>query len=88
MGQDHWAQVATASSQIEAEMVRNLLTGEGIACLVQTSDAVAYLGVISPCRVLVREADLDRASAFLHAWDEATPEDPSETEYEDHENQD
>ncbi|HVC82492.1 MAG TPA: DUF2007 domain-containing protein [Chloroflexota bacterium] len=88
MGQDHWAQVATASSQMEAEMVRNLLTGEGIACLVQTSDAVAYLGVISPCRLLVRDADLDRATAFLRAWDEASPEIGHETEYENHDVQD
>jgi hypothetical protein len=73
---------------MEAEMVRNLLTGEGIACLVQTSDAVAYLGVISPCRLLVRDADLDRATEFLRAWDESIPELDHQTEYEDHDAQD
>ena len=88
MGQEHWSQVATASSQMEAEMVRNLLTGEGIACLVQTSDAVAYLGVISPCRLLVRDSDLDRAAAFLRDWDEATPEIEHEREHEGQYDQD
>jgi hypothetical protein len=82
MAQDHWMQVTNASTQIEAEMMRNLLTGEGIACLVQTSDAVAYLGVMSPCKLLVREADMDRASEFLHAWVEAVPE-TDEMEYVD-----
>lgn len=81
MAQDHWVQVTNASSQIEAEMVRNLLDGEGIASLVQTSDAVAYLGVISPCRVLVRQADLARASEFLHAWEEASPGDVHDHEF-------
>jgi hypothetical protein len=86
MARDHWMQVATASSQIEAEMMRNLLTGEGIACLVQTSDAVAYLGVISPCKLLVRDEDMGRASDFLHAWNEAAPETDHEMEYMDQEN--
>ena len=76
-------QVTNASSQIEAEMMRNLLTGEGIACLVRTSDAVAYLGVMSPCKLLVREADVERASDFLHAWVEALPETDHELEYVD-----
>lgn len=74
MQQDHWMQVATTSSQVEAEMLRDLLGSEGIASLVQTSDAVAYLGVISPCRILVRQFDADRASAFLHAWEVGTSE--------------
>lgn len=66
---DQWTQVASTSSQLEAEMMRDLLVGEGIATLVQTSDAAAYLGVISPSKLLVRRADLDRAAAFLHAWE-------------------
>ena len=51
---EQWIQVATAPSQVEAEMLRDLLVGEGIASLVQTNDASAYLGVISMCRLLVR----------------------------------
>jgi Putative prokaryotic signal transducing protein len=70
---DRWTQVATTSSQVEAEMLRDLLVGEGIGSLVQTNDAAAYLGVISQCRVLVREDDLDRAAAFLDAWEASSP---------------
>lgn len=54
-------------------MLRDLLVGEGIASLVQTNDAAAYLGVISQCRVLVREDDRDRAAAFLDAWETSSP---------------
>lgn len=72
--EERWTQVATASSQVEAEMLRDLLLGEGIASRVQTNDASAYLGVISMCRLLVREPDVDRAAAFLDAWETGTPE--------------
>lgn len=70
---DHWIQAATASSQVEAEMLRDLLVGEGIASLVQTNDASAYLGVISQCRLMVRQTDADRAAAFLDAWESGSP---------------
>lgn len=74
MAQDgQWTQVATAPSQVEAEMLRDLLLGEGIASMVQTNDASAYLGVISTCRLLVRRPDVDRAAAFLDAWETGTP---------------
>jgi hypothetical protein len=82
--EEHWAQVATASSQMEAEMLRDLLLGEGIAGRVQTNDAAAYLGVISICRLLVREPDLDRAAAFLDAWQSGTAVDEEMVEH-DHE---
>jgi hypothetical protein len=71
MDRDQWTQVGTASSQVEAEMLRDLLVSEGIGSMVQTSDAAAYLGVISPCRILVRHHDVERASAFLDAWESA-----------------
>ena len=73
-----WAQVASTSSQFEAAMLRDLLASEGITSLVQTSDAVAYLGVISPCTVLVPEPDRDRAAAFLDAWEAGTAVDDVE----------
>ena len=78
--EERWTQVATASSQVEAEMLRDLLLGEGIASRVQTNDASAYLGVISMCRLLVREPDVDRAAAFLDAWETGIPvyDDPLE----------
>ena len=72
-GDERWTQVATASSQMEAEMLRDLLNGEGIASVVQTSDASAYLGVISPCTLMVRQDDKDRAATFLDAWETSSP---------------
>lgn len=71
MEQDQWTQVATASSQVEGEMLRDLLVSEGIGSMVQPNDASAYLGVISQCRILVRQADAERAAAFLDAWETA-----------------
>ncbi len=50
-------------------MLRDLLVGEGIGSLVRTSDAAAYLGVISPCKLLVRQEDLDRAASFIKDWE-------------------
>jgi hypothetical protein len=73
MQPDQWVQVATTASQLEAEMLRDVLGGEGIRSLVQSSDAAAYLGVISPCRILVPAADQERAAEFLVAWREAEP---------------
>jgi Putative prokaryotic signal transducing protein len=67
--EDHWTEVATTSSQIEAEMLRDLLGSEGIVSVVRTSGAAPFLGVISPCRLLVRQADLDTAAAFVNAWE-------------------
>jgi hypothetical protein len=82
MGQTHWTQVATTATQFEAEMLRDLLVGEGIASLVQTSDASAYLGVISPCRILVRDDDVSQATAFIAAWHtaEVVPYEPGEVD--------
>ena len=74
MQDNNWTQVTSTRSQLEAEMLRDLLDGEGIASLVQTSDAAAYLGVISPCTLLVRREDRERASAFLDAWESAPVE--------------
>ncbi|MDB5057326.1 MAG: putative prokaryotic signal transducing protein [Chloroflexi bacterium] len=83
MQENHWTQVRTTSSHMEAEMLRDLLEKEGITGLVQTSDASAYLGVMSPCRLLVRQADAARAAAFLDAWEEGQPEPNEPHEYED-----
>jgi hypothetical protein len=83
MDQTHWTLVATTATQFEAEMLRDLLVGEGIASLVQTSDASAYLGVISQCRILVRDGDVHHAAAFIAAWNAAdvVPYEPEAGEY-------
>jgi hypothetical protein len=59
---------------MEADMFRDLLATEGITGLVQPSDASAYLGVMSACRVLVRQGDAERALDFLDSWEQSTPQ--------------
>jgi hypothetical protein len=58
---------------MEADMFRDLLASEGITGLVQPSDASAYLGVLSPCRVMVRQGDAERALDFLDGWEQSLP---------------
>ena len=61
-----WVCAATAPDQLVAEMWRELLVGQGIAAVVRSGDTASYLGVSAyPCRVLVRERDLDRAKGVL-----------------------
>ena len=61
-----WVCVTTAPDQLIAEMWRELLVGQGIAAVVRSGDTASYLGVSAyPCRVLVRERDLDRAKRVL-----------------------
>lgn len=61
-----WVCAATAPDQLVAEMWRELLVGQGIAAVVRSGDTASYLGVSAyPCRVLVRERDLDRAKRVL-----------------------
>jgi hypothetical protein len=83
MQENHWTQIRTTTSQMEADMFRDLLEGEGIAGLVQPSDASAYLGVMSPCRLLVRQGDAARATAFFDAWDEGQQEPGESRRFED-----
>ena len=61
-----WVCAATAPDQLVAEMWRELLVGQGIAAVVRSGDTASYLGVSAyPCRVLVRERDLDGAKRVL-----------------------
>ena len=61
-----WVVFATAPDQLMAEMWRGLLAAEGIAALIRPGDAVSFLGVSSyPCRLMVRERDVQRASEIL-----------------------
>ena len=61
-----WVCAATAPDQLVAEMWRELLVGQGIAAVVRSGDTASYLGVSAyPCRVLVRERDLDSSKRVL-----------------------
>jgi hypothetical protein len=65
--EDRLVAVATAPSQLIAEMWRGMLQEEGIPAVVQTSDGYAYLGALSPCRVLVSAYQADAARSLLEA---------------------
>ena len=61
-----WVLLDTAPDQLVAEMWRDLLRAEGVAAAVRQGDAVSFLGVSAyPCRVVVREDELDRAQQVL-----------------------
>lgn len=67
--EDRLVAVATAPSQLVAEMWRGMLHEEGIPAVVQTSDGYAYLGALSPCRVLVAAYQADEAHLLLSSHD-------------------
>jgi|NGEPerStandDraft_6_1074524.scaffolds.fasta_scaffold430864_2 hypothetical protein len=69
MQEKKWAQIRSTASLVEADMLKNLLSSEGINALVQPSDASAYLGVMSACRLFVRAEDVAPALAFLDDWE-------------------
>ena len=61
-----WVYLATAEDQIVAEMWRHLLINGGIPANIRAGDTSTFLGVNNyPCRLQVRENDLDRAQELL-----------------------
>ncbi len=65
MRDSQWTQIRSTTSLIEADMLRDLLQREGISGLVQPCDSSAYLGAMSPCNLLVKAGDAERAMEFL-----------------------
>jgi hypothetical protein len=66
MTSPNWVHLATAPDQVTAEIWVDILRDAGIAAMIRASDAVSFLGVSSMgCRVLVMEADRDRARETL-----------------------
>lgn len=58
--------VAIAPDQLTAEMWCELLRNEGIPAMVQSSDAVSFLGVsTTACHVMVPEERHEEAAAVL-----------------------
>lgn len=82
MYDSQWTQVRSTTSLMEADMLRDLLRSEGISGLVQPCDASAYLGAMSPCRLLVKAGDAERAIAFLDDLEQSEP-DLDSIEFED-----
>ena len=61
-----WVYLATAEDQIVAEMWRELLISGGVPANIRAGDTSTFLGVNNyPCRLQVRENDLDRARELL-----------------------
>ena len=61
-----WVSLTIAPDQLTAEMWCELLRNEGIAAIVQPSDAVSFLGVsTTACRVLVPSDRHEEAAAVL-----------------------
>ena len=61
-----WVHLTTAEDQLQAEMWVNLLKQDGLSAIIKPGDTVSFLGVSAyPCRILVRERDLDRAKEVL-----------------------
>lgn len=63
--EDRLVAVATAPNQLVAEMWRGMLGEDGIPAVVQTSDGYAYLGALSPCRLLVSAYQAGAARALI-----------------------
>ena len=61
-----WVYLATAPSQLEAEMWRELLANEGFAVAVRGGDTSSYLGMsYYPSTILVDEEQHDEARKLL-----------------------
>jgi len=61
-----WVYLATAPDQLTAEMWREILLDEGIPAMLESSDAVTFLGISPfPCRLMVSEDRLKEAEAIL-----------------------
>jgi len=65
-----WVVLATAPDQMIAETWVEMLADEGIEVRLDPGDVTSFLGISSrPCRVLVGEADAERARAILREMD-------------------
>ena len=65
-----WVILTTAPDQTIAETWMEMLSDEGIEARLDPGDVSSFLGISSrPCRVLVGEADAERARAILREMD-------------------
>ncbi len=61
-----WVYLTTAPDQLQAEMWRSLLEAEEVSALVRQGDTASYLGVSAyPCRIMVPEAEIERARVVM-----------------------
>jgi nucleotide-binding universal stress UspA family protein len=58
--------VGSVANPAEAEVIRNALQGEGIACFIEGAQQAALVGTMGiPIKIQVRLSDFDRASKFI-----------------------
>ena len=63
-----WVHLTTAPDQIVAEMWTGLLRNEGVSALIRPGDTASFLGVSAyPCRIIVRDHQLDHAREVLES---------------------
>jgi hypothetical protein len=65
---EKWLELSVVSSDLEAELIREFLRSEGIEIRVRSEKVSPYpvnIGMIGGIRLLVKEADIDRALELL-----------------------
>ena len=62
--------IYTAMDEIDAEVVKMALDGEGIQCFLENKEQAMLAGCI-PVKVLVRTSDVDRAKQFIEQHEQS-----------------
>jgi hypothetical protein len=66
MGNDELVTIKTVSNPVEAEIIRNALNAEGIACMIGNENQAAFVGVGAlEIEIMTRAEDSDRARKIL-----------------------
>ena len=66
MGNDELVTIKTVSNPVEAEIIRNALNAEGIACMIGNENQAAFAGVGAlEIEIMTRAGDADRARKIL-----------------------
>lgn len=61
---DELVEVGTASTAVEAEMIKNFLVGQGVKCAIEGGNQAGFVTAI-PIRLMVRAWDADHAKKLL-----------------------
>jgi len=72
---DAWAEILLTHDEVEAQIVKRLLEGEGIEVVIESAKIRPYpvsIGRIGEVKVMVREEELDRAKEILKVMGDQT----------------
>jgi len=70
-----WVEILFTYDEVEAQIVKQLLEGEGIEVVIESSKIRPYpvsIGRIGEVRVMIREGDMDRAKEILKAMEDSS----------------